>query len=150
MSNIAITDLLPANSNIRGTPFEEFVNNTIGYFLELFENEIEEMNDGCFIESANGKYLDLYGKDYNLPRKNGESDDDYRKRLLIEPLDRFNLNTLYEVYNIQLLTYHSNRSDLMLLSDNHLLSNEYFVDTDNELWDIIVKKFITGDTLHRW
>lgn len=150
MSNTAITDLLPVNSNIRGTPFEELINNTIGYFLELLEDEIEEINNGMFIESANGKYLDLHGKDYNLPRKNGESDDDYRKRLLIEPLDKFNLNTLYEVYNIQLLTYKSDKTDLTLLSDNHLLSNEYFVDVDEELWQAISNKFITGGVLHRW
>lgn len=150
MTNTAVTDLLPVNSNIRGTPFEDFVNNTIGYFLEKLEAEIEDINDGLFIESANGKYLDLHGKDYNLPRKSGESDEDYRKRLLIEPLDKFNLNTLYEVYNIQLLSYTPDKNDLTLLSDNHLLSNEYYIDVDEELWQVISNKFITGGVLHRW
>ena len=150
MSNTAIIDLLPVNNNIRNTPFEEFVNNTIGYFFELLEAEIENINEGCFIESANGKYLDLHGKDLNLPRKEGESDEDYRKRLLIEPLDKFNLQTLYEVYNIQLLSYNESKNDLMLLSDIHLLANEYFVDCSDELWNIISNKFITGKVLYRW
>ena len=150
MSNTAITDLLPVNSNIRGTPFEELLNNTIGYFLELLENEIEEINDGLFIESANGKYLDLHGKDLGLPRQDGESDEDYRNRLLIEPLDKFNLQTLYRVYNIQLLSYNEDKTDLTLLSDNHLLSNKYYIDCSDELWNIILNKFITSNILYRW
>lgn len=150
MSNTAITDLLPANSNIHNTPFEEFVNNTIGYFLELLEEEVEEINNGCFIESANGKYLDLYGKDFGLPRNDGESDDDYRNRLLIEPLDKFNIQTLYEVYDIQLLGYKVDKTDWTLLSDNHLLANQYFIDCNDELWNIITNKFITMNVLFRW
>jgi len=150
MSNTAITDLLPVNNNIRGTPWEEFINNTIGYFLEKLEEEIDDIADGCFIESANGKYLDLHGKDLNLPRNAGESDEDYRKRLLVEPLDKFNLNHLYTVYDVQLLSYNQNKTDLMLLSDNHYLANEYFIDVSNELWNIIINKFITGGVLHRW
>ena len=150
MSNTTITDLMPLQSNIHGTIYADFLNNTIGYFLELLEDEIEEINNGLFVESANGKYLDLHGKDFNLPRHDGETDEDYRARLLIEPLDKFNLRTLYEVYNIQLLTYNEDKTDLMLLSDNHLLNNEYFIDCTDELWDIIDKKFITRTILHRW
>ena len=150
MQNKAITDLLPVNSSIRGTPWEDFINNTIGYFLGELEEEIELINDGCFIESATGRYLDLHGRDLNLPRHDGESDDDYRKRLLIEPLDKFNLQTLYEVYNIQLLTYKENKTPVILLSDNHHLANEYFIDVSDELWNIITNKFITGGVLHRW
>ena len=150
MPNSTITDLMPVDSLIRDTPWEEFINNSIGYFLELLEADVEALNDGLFIESAEGKYLDLHGKDLGLPRKSGESDDDYRNRLLVEPLDQFTLKAMYEVYDVQLLSYNANKTDLMLLSDNHLLANEYFIDCSNELWEIIVRKFITGSTLHRW
>ena len=150
MSNSTITDSLPQESLVRGTPWEEFLNNTIGYFFEILEEEVELMNEGLFIESASGKYLDLHGKDLGLPRKVGESDDDYRNRLLIEPLDEFNIMTLSEVYDVQLLTYKSDKTDLTLLSDNHFLSNEYFIDASDELWGIIQRKFITGNVLHRW
>lgn len=150
MPNSTITDLMPVDSLIRDTPWEEFLNNSIGYFLELLEADVEALNDGLFIESAEGKYLDLHGKDLGLPRKSGESDDDYRNRLLVEPLDQFTLEAMYEVYDVQLLSYNANKTDLMLLSDNHLLANEYFIDCSNELWEIIVRKFITGSTLHRW
>lgn len=150
MPNSTITDLMPVDSLIRDTPWEEFLNNSIGYFLEVLEADVEALNDGLFIDSAEGKYLDLHGKDLGLPRKSGESDDDYRNRLLVEPLDQFTLEAMYEVYDVQLLSYNANKTDLMLLSDNHLLANEYFIDCDNELWEIIVRKFITGSTLHRW
>lgn len=148
--NTAITSLLPAQSNIHGTPFEELINNTIGYFLEMIEEEIGHINDGCFLETAEGKYLDLWGKDFGIPRLNEESDDDYRNRLLVGPLDRFTINTLYTMYDVQLLTYYEDKTSLTLLSDNHLLANEYFIDCTDEIWETISRKFITGTTLHRW
>ena len=54
--NTTITDLLPAKSTIHNTPFEDLVNNTIGYFFELIEEDNLEMTDGCFIQTAEGKY----------------------------------------------------------------------------------------------
>ena len=148
--NTTITDLLPAKSNIHNTPFEDLINNTIGYFFELIEEDNLEMTDGCFIQTAEGKYLDLYGKDYNLKRFEGESDDDYRTRLMIAPLEEFTINTLYTLYDVQLLTYNEDYNDLMLLSDNHLLNNKYLVDISDELWNDISKKFITMDILERY
>jgi len=148
--NTAITDLLPAKSNIHDTPFEDLVNNTIGYFFELIEADNDEMTEGCFIQTAEGKYLDLYGKDYNLRRFQGESDDDYRTRLMIAPLEEFTINTLYTLYDVQLLTYNEDYNDLMLLSDNHLLNNKYLVEISDELWNDISKKFITMDILERY
>ena len=148
--NTTITDLLPVNSNIHGTPFEDLINNTIGYFLEMIEEEVDAMNDGCFIDTAEGGYLDLWGKEFNIPRLNDESDEDYCQRLLVGPLDRFTINTLYTMYDIQLLTYKSDKTSLTLLSDNHFLANEYFIDCTDEIWETISRKFITMGILHRW
>lgn len=144
MSNTTITDLMPLQSNIHGTIYEEFLNNTMGYFLELLEDEIEEINNGLFVESANGKYLDLHGKDYGLERHYEETDEEYRARLLVEPLDKFNIQTLYEVYNLQLLTndYEDYNKDTTLLSDNHYLASAYVVDCSDEVWEILNKKYI--------
>lgn len=150
LPNNVITINLPLNSLVRDTPWEEFLDNTIGRFFECLEEEVEAMNEGLFIESASGKYLDLHGKDLGLPRKADEDDEHYRNRLLVEPLDEFNVTTLYDVYDVQLLSYKADKTDLTLLSDNHLLSNEYFVDASDELWSIIQRKFITGEVLHRW
>ena len=148
--NTTITDLLPVNSNIHGTPFEDLINNTIGYFLEMIEEEVDAMNDGCFIDTAEGRYLDLWGKDYGIPRLNDETDEDYRKRLKILPLDRFNIQTLYEVYDLQLLTRNDTSfNDLKLYSDNHFLDDEYWIGVSDEEWIEISRKFITTNKIRR-
>lgn len=148
--NTTITDLLPVNSNIHGTPFEDLINNTIGYFLEMIEEEVDAMNDGCFIDTAEGRYLDLWGKDYGIPRLNDENDEDYRKRLKILPLDRFNIQTLYEVYDLQLLTRNDTSfNDLKLYSDNHFLDDEYWIGVSDEEWIEISRKFITTNKIRR-
>ena len=148
--NTTITDLLPVNSNIHGTPFEDLINNTIGYFLELIEEEVDAMNDGCFLETAEGRYLDLWGKDYGIPRLNDETDEDYRKRLKILPLERFNIQTLYEVYDLQLLTRNDTSfNDLKLYSDNHFLDDEYWIGVSDEEWVEISRKFITTNKIRR-
>ena len=148
--NTTITDLLPVQSNIHGTPFEDLINNTIGYFLELIEEEVDAMNDGCFLETAEGRYLDLWGKDYGIPRLNDENDEDYRKRLKILPLERFNIQTLYEVYDLQLLTRNDTSfNDLKLYSDNHFLDDEYWIGVSDEEWIEISRKFITTNKIRR-
>ena len=148
--NTTITDLLPVNSNIHGTPFEDLINNTIGYYLELIEEEVDAMNDGCFIDTAEGRYLDLWGKDYGIPRLNDENDEDYRKRLKILPLERFNIQTLYEVYDLQLLTRNDTSfNDLKLYSDNHFLDDEYWIGVSDEEWIEISRKFITTNKIRR-
>jgi hypothetical protein len=148
--NTTITDLLPVNSNIHGTPFEDLINNTIGYFLELIEEEVDAMNDGCFIDTAEGRYLDLWGKDYGIPRLNDETDENYRKRLKILPLERFNIQTLYEVYDLQLLTRNDTSfNDLKLYSDNHFLDDEYWIGVSDEEWIEISRKFITTNKIRR-
>ena len=148
--NTTITDLLPVNSNIHDTPFEDLINNTIGYFIELIEEEVDAMNDGCFIDTAEGRYLDLWGKDYGIPRLNDETDEDYRKRLKILPLDRFNIQTLYEVYDLQLLTRNDTSfNDLKLYSDNHFLDDEYWIGVSDEEWIEISRKFITTNKIRR-
>ena len=148
--NTTITDLLPVQSNIHGTPFEDLINNTIGYFLEMIEEEVDAMNDGCFIDTAEGRYLDLWGKDYGIPRLNDENDEDYRKRLKILPLERFNIQTLYEVYDLQLLTRNDTSfNDLKLYSDNHFLDDEYWIGVSDEEWMEISRKFITTNKIRR-
>lgn len=150
--NTAITDLFSVNSTIHGTPFEDLLNNSIGYFLELIENEVTAMNEGCFINTAEGKYLDLWGKEYDIPRLNDESDDDYRTRLMIGPLEEFTINTVYELYDLQLMTKPTSTSnlDLTLMSDNHFLNNTYYVDCTDDVWNELDKKFLTTGVLWRY
>ena len=150
--NTAITDLFPVNNTIHNTPFKDLINNSIGYFLELIENEVTSMNEGCFINTAEGRYLDLWGKDLGIRRLNDESDDDYRTRLMISPLEQFTINTVYELYDLQLMTKPSSSSnlDLTLMSDNHFLNKQYYVDCADEVWNELDKKFLTTGVLWRY
>lgn len=151
--NTTVTDLFPVNSTIHDSAFKDFINNSIGYFLEMVEEETGNMKDGCFIDTAEGKYLDYWGTDLGIRRKDIESDDDYCIRLMISPLERFTIGALYELYDLQFLSKPSTTPsdlNLTLLSDNHFLSNEYYVDCSDEAWSEIGKKFIVGSTLVRY
>ena len=129
-------------------PASKVIDKTVGAWLDEYYNS--DFFSNVFLSEAEGAYLDVIGTDYSVYRKINESDEDYRNRLLIEPLDKFNLQTLYRVYNIQLLSYKEDKTDLTLLSDNHLLSNKYYIDCSDELWNIILNKFITSNILYRW
>lgn len=148
--NTVITDLLQDKSNIKDTPFEELINNTIGYFFELIETETDELKEGIFLNTAEGKYLDLWGVDLNIKRLRDESDEDYLNRLLFLPTDRLTPELIYTVYDLQLITYDSNADNLTLLSDNHYLTDKYYVDCSDSVWEQLNQKFIIENVLYRW
>lgn len=148
--NTAITDLLQDKSNIKGTPFEELINNTIGYFFELIETDTENLKNGMFLNTAEGEYLDLWGIDLGIKRINGESDENYFNRLFFLPTDRLTPELIYTVYDLQLISYDSEADNLTLLSDNHFINNKYYVDCSDSVWEQLSKKFIVEGVLYRW
>lgn len=148
--NTVITDLLQDKSNIKGTPFEELINNTIGYFFELIEADTDKLKDGMFLNTAEGEYLDLWGVDLNIKRIQDESDEDYLNKLLFLPTDHLTPELIYTVYDLQLLSYNSDADNLTLLSDNHFINNKYYVDCSDSVWEQLNKKFITEGVLYRW
>lgn len=148
--NTAITDLLQDKSNIKDTPFEELINNTIGYFFELIEAETDELKEGIFLNTAEGEYLDLWGIDLNIKRIQDESDENYLNRLLFLPTDRLTPELIYTVYDLQLISYDSEADNLTLLSDNHFINNKYYVDCSDSVWEQLNDKFITEGVLYRW
>lgn len=148
--NTAIINLLQNKSNIKGTPFEELINNTIGYFFELIEEDTEKLKDGMFLNTAEGEYLDLWGIDLGIKRIQGESDEDYLNRLLFLPTDKLTPELIYTVYDLQLLSYDSEADNLTLLSDNHFINNKYYVDCSDSVWEQLNQKFITEGVIYRW
>jgi hypothetical protein len=147
-----ITDYLSSNSKLQDddNPFKELINNTIGYFFELIDNDTDEMNNSVFIQEATGKYLDLHGKDLDYLRRNDESDEEYRNRIILDSLDRFTFPWVYALYDLQFLTHNSEYDkDTMLLSDNHYLNKKYFVVCTQDTFSSIRKKFITHAVLVR-
>ena len=145
-----ITDYLPAANTLNSTdtPLKDFLNDTIGYFFTVFADTVDDFNSTLFIQNSTGLYLDLYGRDFNVPRLVDESDEHYRKRLITISSKHFTLNTLYDEYDLQLLTYNSSYDpDSMLVSDNHFLNNVYMVECDDATWDTIQRKYVSN--IHR-
>ena len=142
-----ITDFLARNNllNTTDTPLKSFLNDTIGYFLELFEENTYSMNDNLFIQNATGEYLDLFGKDYNVSRLVDETDEHYRNRLITIASKHFTVNTLYNEFDSQLLSFKEGVvTGNTLLSDNHFVNNEYFIRCDDVTWNTIKKKYVTS------
>lgn len=147
-----ITDYVSHNSRLQDedNPFHELINNTIGYFFDLINNDTDETNNGMFLQESTGKYLDLWGKDYHYGRNNDETDENYRNRIILDSLDRFTFTWAYTLYDLQFLTYNSEYdTDTMLLSDNHYLSNKYYVPCSWALFNNISKKFRVNGVLWR-
>lgn len=148
--NTTITDLLQDKSNIKDTPFEELINNTIGYFFELIETDTENLKNGMFLNTADGEYLDLWGIELGIKRIQDESDEDYFNRLFFLPTDKLTPELIYTVYDLQLISYDSDADNLTLLSDNHFINNKYYVDCSDSVWEQLSKKFIVEGVLYRW
>lgn len=53
---------------------------TLGSYLDHFDNHLLDM----FLVTADGSYLDAHGKDFGIFRRENESDDNYRNRILLE------------------------------------------------------------------
>ena len=147
-----LVDMLPVHSELQKSDnqLRVVLDKTVGAYMD--EHTGSELFDELFLTSASGGWLDAHGRDYGVPRRLGESDDDYRTRLMIGPLEEFTINTVYELYDLQLMTKptSSDNLNLTLLSDNHFLNNKYYVDCSDEVWDEIDKKFLTTNVLWRY
>ena len=53
----------------------------VGNQLDLVDPSQSNLSQQFSVSTATGSALDLQGKDWGVVRKNGESDDDYRKRI---------------------------------------------------------------------
>ena len=120
---------------------------TIGEYLENYNNHFLDL----FLKHATGKYLDLHGLEYNIIRKEDESDISYRNRIIteksiIQNIDNFlNLNTDIWVY------FNDVTSGDTLTSRNPYLKNKhednYVLICFSENKDYLTDKFILEDVL---
>ena len=137
-----LIDMLPVHSELqkKDNPFRKVLNNTVGAYMDQEEDLFSQL----FVDSATGGWLDAHGRDYNVPRKLGESDEDYRERIIFEKLEYLTTHNLQEIYNIELYNFRSlfNPENNDLTSDNPYLTNEYIGVADEETQKILNKKFI--------
>lgn len=141
-----IIERLNANSPLHdlNNPMRKIILNTIGEFLDRYENE--EFFEQIFIATAKEDYLDLHGVLYDVYRKPEESDDDFRQRIIYEMLGHLTINYLLDIYDVKLYNY-ARAFDIennTLTSDNYYITNE-FMSPNTDMKGILMNKFILGE-----
>lgn len=148
----AFINLLPNNSNLRNTnnAVNIIINDTVG---EWFDNN-SEFVENLFLNTAKGKYLDLFGKDYGVHRNVDENDDDYRDRIIFEKLEYLTVKNLIEIFKLNIYCYvegfpyrHDRLYDNVLTSDNLYASDKYMIFIDSNMFKILSNKFVLDNNI---
>ena len=128
-------------------PMRKILDNGVGGWLDNFTEH--PLQEEVFLQSAKSKYLDLHGKDYGIPRKIDESDEDYLSRIIYESLGHLTTEFLEKVYNLSVYSYAEDFdvTNNTLVSDNPYCSNEYMTVASDEIQNILNKKFIIDSGL---
>lgn len=148
----ALVDLLPEHNSLKNKNNDLFkvLDKSVG---EWFDNyNILDFYNQLFLTTATGKYLDLHGKDYGITRKNFESDDDYRNRIIISSLKHLTPAYLKVLYDLELYV----NVPIFNIKNNDLTSNNpyinqhgYMAENKNNIMDSIKSKFII-DAVFSW
>ena len=137
-------DLLPEASNLRKNDNDgrKIIDRTVGEWFD--RNTGISFAENLFFNTATGKYLDLFGRDFGVARKLGEDDETYRERIVFEKLEYLTARNLEEVYGLSLFTYIDDfdASENTLTSDNPYISSRYMSVASDELKEILNKKFV--------
>ena len=137
-----IIERLPVNSQLQNpdNPMHNIIQNTIGELLDNFEIDYDQF----FLQDATGKYLDLHGKQYGIGRKNNESDEEYRNRIILGAYEYATVKVLTEIYGVKFYANVDNfeNNTNLLCSDNPYLTNELMGFISDEVYNILDEKFI--------
>lgn len=141
----ALVDMLPEHSKLKNTrnPLRQVLDLSVG---EWFDNQsVLEFYDNLFVQTATGAWLDLHGRDYNIPRRLGESDEDYRARIVMEKLDNLTSDTLIREYGLTLYSFVEgfDVAENILTSDNQYISvTGFMAEASDEVKKILRDKFV--------
>lgn len=137
-----IIERLPVNSQLQNpnNQMHIIIQNTIGELLDNFEIDYDQF----FLQDATGKYLDLHGKQYGIGRKNNESDEEYRNRIILGAYEYATVKVLTEIYGVKLYANVDNfeNNTNLLCSDNPYLTDELMGFISEEVYNILDEKFI--------
>ena len=126
-----------------GNPARTLIMKTIGAWLDNYD--VTELYDNGFLETATGKWLDLYGKDLGVVRQLDESDADYRTRLIYESIGDLSMDYLLNVFDLSLYSFREdfNVVDNTLVSDNCFLNTGGYIGVaDRDVISIMDKKLL--------
>ena len=137
-----IIERLPVNSQLQNpnNQMHIIIQNTIGELLDNFEIDYDQF----FLQDATGKYLDLHGKQYGIGRKNNESDEEYRNRIILGAYEYATVKVLTEIYGVEFYANVDNfeNNTNLLCSDNPYLTDELMGFISEEVYNILDEKFI--------
>lgn len=148
----ALVDLLPEHNKLKDTrnPLRKVLDLTVG---EWFDNrDVQDFYEMLFIQSATGAWLDLHGRDYGVVRQLGESDEDYRIRIVQEKLEYLTPEYLDSVFDLVLYVYVQDfdASENTLTSDNpYIDSYGYMSEMNDTVFEILTRKFVLDGEIHR-
>ena len=152
MSNFgeALFELLSLRSafNKPNNPARKVIDNSVGEWLDRYD--VLEFYNQLFIDSATGKYLDLFGEDYGVFRRINETDEDYLQRIISEKSDYLTPSTLKSIFGLDLYSSVQDFNPLNndLTSDNPFINQErYMAEADESLKTLINNKFIIGEEI---
>ena len=146
----ALFELLPIKSALNNplNKGRKVIDNSVGEWFDHYD--IFEFYNQLFLDSATGKYLDLFGKDYGTFRRLNESDEDYLQRIISEKSDSLTPSTLKSIFGLDLYSYVPDFSPELnhLTSDNSFINqNGYIAEADEDLKKLINSKFIIGEEI---
>ena len=137
-----IIERLPVNSQLQNpnNQMHIIIQNTIGELLDNFEIDYDQF----FLQDATGKYLDLHGKQYGIGRKNNESDEEYRNRIILGAYEYATVKVLTEIYGVEFYANVDNfeNNSNLLCSDNPYVTSELMGFISEEVYNILDEKFI--------
>lgn len=143
--NILEIDRLNPNSNLSNPNSDGYklFDNTLVWYLRNIDDEDELSN--MFVALAEGVWLDLIGYIKGIFRFVGESDDDFRERIIFS--DNFQLcKEDIEALNGIIICYVRDLNN-QVSSKNVLLSDEYIIEIDDNLKSYI-DRYINNGTWH--
>lgn len=148
----ALVDLLPEHSKLKDprNPLRKVLDLTVG---EWFDNrDVQDFYEQLFLQSATGEWLNLHGRDYGVVRQLGESDEDYRTRIVQEKLEYLTPEYLESVFDLVLYVYVQDfdASENTLTSDNpYIDSYGYMSEMNDTVFEILTRKFVLDSEIHR-
>lgn len=148
----ALVDLLPEHNKLKDTrnPLRKVLDLTVG---EWFDNrDVQDFYEQLFLQSATGAWLDLHGRDYGVVRQLGESDEDYRIRIVQEKLEYLTPEYLDSVFDLVLYSYVQgfDASENTLTSDNPYIDGYgYMSEMNDTVFDILNRKFVLDSSIYR-
>ena len=147
-----IVELLPQHSALQNedNPLRVVLDRSLGEFMDRVDSEA--VFDGLFLQSASGGWLDAHGRDYGVIRKQDESDDDYRNRIVFEKLEYLTVRNLQDIFGLTLFVFVDDfdASENCLTSDNLYISDKFMSVASDELKEILNKKFMLDDDGITW